>query len=212
MSRKYESTSRRKMTWVLVIIIIAGFIGSLYWVGYSAWGSEVVAKYNGGYGTFDMKKYDVSTVQTVLEKMEPKGYTTYYGYFLGDMFFVLFYGGLQFIITLYVFKRIKKINKPGRIAFLVTVLFLLVRGIADVIENGLLFYTLWEYPHIHSLSIQVASIATRIKLGCIFLWTSMIILGIFSEFMVRCKEPVYRFVGRNYGKWKKHEEIQREES
>lgn len=56
-----------KKNWLKIVIVIT-FLISLYLVESSPWGSESVALYNEGYGTFDMKIYDAETVYSILPK------------------------------------------------------------------------------------------------------------------------------------------------
>lgn len=53
-------------SWLSYILMIGLFLILLYWVEGGSWSSRAVAKYNDGYGTFDMKSYDVNTVEKVL--------------------------------------------------------------------------------------------------------------------------------------------------
>ena len=74
MSKKRKIVSR--------IVIVALFLISLYFVEAGFCGSSVVAEYNNGFGTLDMKQYDVQSVFTALSPMNEEGlkvYKMYYG-------------------------------------------------------------------------------------------------------------------------------------
>ena len=94
------------------MLLIALFGITLYLVEFSPYSSNELAKYNHGYGTFDMKAYDVEQVNQVLTNMEPKGFTVYRQYFVCDYLFILTFGALQFYLfyIVYAFVKSKKIK------------------------------------------------------------------------------------------------------
>lgn len=61
------------MTIRVFLLSIVFFCITFYWVEFSPWSGRTLAKYNDGYGTFDMKQYDEKTVYEVIEHMKPKG-------------------------------------------------------------------------------------------------------------------------------------------
>ena len=62
---------------IVRIIIVVCFLISLYFVEAGFCGSSVVAEYNGGFGTVDMKFYDASVVRSALEPLGEEGMTVY---------------------------------------------------------------------------------------------------------------------------------------
>lgn len=160
-------------------IIIIGFLCTLYWVEFSTCGSQAIAQYNGGYGTFDMKSYDTNGVDKVLSNMENEGLRRYYQYYFGDYLFILFFGLTQAIVS----KNV--CSKDGilkhMLVYRIGIGAILIRGIADFLENTLLLVTLIRYPSINGLVITSASICTQVKLCCIMVWIGSMIIGILKK-------------------------------
>lgn len=173
-------------------IIIVGFFLVLYWVEGSGWSSQAVAQYNGGYGTFDMKTYDVHVVETVLASMKAEGYQISYRYYMGDYLFVIFYGALQCMISQMIYHSLKTRIQLGNTLALLSIIIPIVRGIADIIENTMLVCTLMRYPTINKAMIEVATIATQIKLGCIKLWGVLVLTGLIIRVILILKGKVYK--------------------
>ena len=69
---------------IIRVFITLLFLVSLYFVEAGFCGSSVIAKYNDGFGTVDMKNYDVKTVQNALSPMNEKGIAVYKLYYLMD--------------------------------------------------------------------------------------------------------------------------------
>ncbi len=162
---------------IYTIILFAVFALSLYLVEWSGIGSSAVAKYNQGYGTFDMKSYSTEGVAEVLDRMEPQGFTVYRLYFVADYFFVLTFGLLQITLLYLTYQW----TRPGirRLLYCVPIL----RGICDMIENTLLLWTLNHYPDINRQVIQAASAATNMKLALIRVWSVIFLVGIVAGFV-----------------------------
>lgn len=182
-----RKTSKKFSVKLFYAIIIIGFLLMLYWVEDSKWSSRAVAEYNGGYGTFDMKTYDVHTTEMVLASMAPEGYQISYRYYMGDYLFVVFFGLLQCMISKSVYNSLKSKTQSAYIIFTLSIAIPILRGIADIVENTILVYTLLRYPIINKTMIEVATIATQIKLGCIRIWAFLIIVGLFIRIILKCK-------------------------
>jgi len=156
-----------------VAIIIIFFALTLYWVEYSPWSSAELAKYNNGYGTFDMKSYDSKTVYEVLNQTQPEGFTIYRLYLIGDYLFIAAFGALQMMLSLRAYQWTKK-KSLIRLAIGVPVF----RGICDLVENSIILFIINTYPENHNGLISIASIATTCKLVMIVVWLVMFLLGI----------------------------------
>lgn len=165
-------------------IIVIGFISLLYWISGS---SHAVAQYNGGYGTFDMKNYDVHVVENVLASMSPEGFQASYQYYIADSLFIVFFGVLQCMISNLIYSSLKTKFKGAGILVALSIMIPILRGIADMIENTILVSTLIKYPIIHKIMIEAAVIATNIKLGCIKVWVFFIIAGVLIRIIVKYK-------------------------
>lgn len=161
-----------RITGVLRMGVVIGFILTLYMVEVSSFGSAAVAIHNGGYGTFDMKKYDYVSVVQVLSHMDLECVTAYQRYYLADFLFVICFGLLQCMTSTAVYRKNKKVYR--RIAIGLPI----ARGIFDVIENVLLLITIGNYPKINRGLVAVASISTQCKLWCIRIWIGMLLVGI----------------------------------
>lgn len=158
---------------VVGMILFVLFAISLYFVDYSQYGSAEVAKYNEGYGTFDMKTYDSDTVQTVLSKMTTEGIQVYKNYYLVDGIFIIFFGLFQCFISLRTYSFIKGLSPKLFICFLP-----IMRGFCDIIENALIYRTISTFPNIDTSMIGIANVFTLIKLWTIRVWILEIMIGI----------------------------------
>ena len=166
-------------------IIIVGFLATLYWVEGSGLGGQAVADYNGGYGTFDMKEYNAQVVGEVLGVMEPEGFRVSYGYYLGDFLFVIFFGLLQLSILRGIFGLLVSRFRSARILFWLSMVFVVIRGLSDILENLLLLGTLMSYPVINQGIIEISAVMTQIKLGCIRAWVLILLASlVFLVFIV----------------------------
>lgn len=160
-----RKVSKTSVLWVCAII---GFILTLYMVEASA----EVSVHNGGYGTFDMKKYDEITVNKVLANGDTECIGAYNRYYFADFLFVICFGIFQCMISNAVYRKIKVSYRRIAIGFPIA------RGIFDIVENILLLITINNYPQINNKVITIASIATQSKIWCIRIWVVLILLGL----------------------------------
>lgn len=158
---------------IVRIMIVAGFLVSLYFVEAGFCGSSVVAEHNGGFGTVDMKSYDVSVVQKALEPLGEKGMTVYRQYYGADFIFVIFFGAFQLMLSdiAYSWRKKKWISV---MVFGVPVL----RGICDIVENILLLRTLYTFPKISETAVSISAGFTTAKLLLIRCWVVLLIAGL----------------------------------
>lgn len=170
------------MTVRAFLLSIVFFCITFYWVEFSPWSSKELAKYNDGYGTFDMKRYDEKTVYDVMEQMEPKGIQIYRNYMIGDYLFILAFGIIQMMILWYSYSWLT--NKKVVALFLVVPL---LRGMFDFVENTLLLIILYNYPKTLPNVVRISSMATQAKLLMIKLWGVLTLLGIVG----RLVHPIY---------------------
>lgn len=173
---------KKYVVWRIVLLFIITF----YWVEFSPWSSTALQSYNNGYGTFDMKSYDANRVYTVLGQMSSKGFTIYKNYLIGDFLFIIGFGGVQILLSLYAYKWAKaKWIHPIMIGVPVA------RGLFDIIENILLLSVLLLYPMQHPMIVTIAGMATSMKLCMIGIWGGLFILGIviktYKDMMTRLK-------------------------
>ena len=179
---------KKYSSWGFRVIIIIGFVLLLYWLEGSNWSSQAVARHNGGYGTFDMKSYDAPIVKSVLASMDPEGYQVSYRYYIGDYLFIVFFGLLQYIMLQMVFGSGKSHSRLKRVTFFLSIVFLVLRGMTDIIENTILVGTLIRYPLINETMIGIASISTTTKLLSIQIWVFLLILGIVLNVILKDKK------------------------
>lgn len=152
---------------------VVGFIIAFYLVEFSPWGSRSIEAFNGGYGTFDMKQYDVKTVYSVLANYLPEGFTRIKYYYLMDFIFIIAFLILQIMIAKLVYKNIKS-QIPRKLFIGVA----LIRGLCDAIENILLYIIITSYPSEHANLVNLSSIFTQTKLRMIPLWGALLLIGI----------------------------------
>lgn len=156
---------------ITLVIISMLFLIALYLVEFSPYSAREVAKYNGGFGTFDMKKYDYATVSFVLSKMEPGGKAATVHYYAADYIFVLFFGLFQGYVVYLLYHHF------GVRACFLAVTIPIMRGIFDIIENTLLLHTVLHYPRINEMVVRIASLCTAGKLFMIKLWVIEVLIG-----------------------------------
>ncbi len=168
-----------------IICTILMFFTTLYWVCYSPWSSRALAKYNDGYGTFDMKSYDAPTVYQVLDHMNPEGFTIYQKYFIGDYLFIIAFGILQIMLSLYAYSWIKSKSILGLVISVP-----IIRGICDLVENSLLLYILQSYPQKHINIISLSDKFTYIKLKLIPIWLLIFLTGIIIKYIKRNRRKI----------------------
>lgn len=180
----------KKTNKLLYFFIIIGFLLTLYWVEASPWGSYAAAQCNGGYGTFDMKNYNVDSVTQILEGMTAEGYDIYYHYYMGDYLFIIFFGLLQAIILKGIYGKLKTGVIFGKQMYLFAMGITVLRGVVDFMENTLLVITLRQYPQVHERMITTASMCTQIKLWCIRLWVLSVLLGIIMRMVLGIRKKL----------------------
>ena len=76
---------------IIRVSITVLFLISLYFVEAGFCGGSVVAKYNNGFGTLDMKKYSLLSVRNVRSTMGQEGIMVYKLYYIMDYIFILFF-------------------------------------------------------------------------------------------------------------------------
>ncbi|HEX3022295.1 MAG TPA: hypothetical protein VHP81_07880 [Lachnospiraceae bacterium] len=170
--KSIDSQSKIKRTIIYWVIITCFFLIALYIVSGSPFSSNGVKKFNNGYGTFDMKSYDARIVHQVLGDMKEQGFTVYKQYLVCDFLFIFAYGAFQFSLTRAAFQT----WKIGKLSWLLLGIPV-ARGIADAIENVLLWITLYTFPHENSTLINISSNFTFLKLSLIKVWVVLIIIG-----------------------------------
>lgn len=157
--------------------LLAGFLLFfaliLYWIELSPWSSKELAKYNNGYGTFDMKSYNQSEVYEVLDDMQPKGFEIYERYFIGDYLFTVMLGALQIMLILYAYSWLtsKTIRK-------LLICVPIVRSIADIMENTILLKVILAYPQRYGSLINISERVTSVKISMILVWGVLFVVGI----------------------------------
>lgn len=165
-----------------IIGTIILFIVTLYLVNYSPWSSTEIAKYNNGYGTFDMKSYNADIIYNVLDHMEHQGLEIYQKYFIGDYLFALVYVVLQLILLDNAFSWSK--SKILRYIFFIIPV---VRGLCDLMENTSLLYILFTYPIRCESLVNFTAIVTSLKQVLIYVWYLLIVLGYVIKVIVKVK-------------------------
>lgn len=173
----------RKRKVIVGVILFIMFAISLYLVDYSRFGSREVAKYNGGYGTVDMKAYDSEIVQNVLSGMTQDGIDVYKTYYWVDGIFIVFFGLFQCFISAITYGFVQRKSMKN-----IVHLFPILRGICDTIENTLLYITLCTFPNIDTSLVGAANIFTAVKLCTIRLWILEILVGFVLSMIIKINE------------------------
>lgn len=173
--------NKRKLIYVILTVL---FLASLGFVNFGSYSSEQLKNYNGGYGTFDMKSYDTSTVYHVLDTMEPQGFGIYEKYFIGDSVFSVLYCIIQILLLSFAYRWCKS-EVLRRSLYVVPI----IRCICDLTENAILNYILLTYPEKHADLIRLSATITFVKLKLISLWLLLFFIGIVIKIILAKKKP-----------------------
>lgn len=167
---------------IVRVVVVLLFLISLFFVEAGFCGSSMVAKYNNGIGTLDMKKYNVQSVKMALSPMNDKGFTIYKFYYVMDYIFIICFGMFQIMIThdIYAFSRNSVLQK-------VVIAIPILRSIFDIIENAILLRTLFTFPRINETAISVSSCFTQAKLLCIKAWMLVVAAGFIWRFVLHVR-------------------------
>ncbi len=168
----------------LTAIVFLLFVLSLLPVEQGPWSSKEVAKYNHGYGTFDMKSYTPDIVYQVLDQMESRGFDTYKKYFIADSIFTVIFCIFQVLLQSQVYRWSKSKLLHG-----VLILLPLARMICDLFENTALYHVLQEYPQRQDTLVRFTSFVTHTKLSLVGLWMLLLITGYVISYIKR-HQPV----------------------
>lgn len=159
-----------------VKIINLLFLISLYMVEIGPFGSHSIAKLNRGYGTFDMKYYNSSSIKFVLDNMSYKDINVFYKYYICDFIFIIMLFIIQYLLAMRVFKQYGYIRM-----FKLTVLAFTLRAIFDISENIMLISIINSYPNLNNILICVSSIFTIMKFIMIGIWTIFMVCGLINK-------------------------------
>lgn len=154
-------------------IIVILFLISFYFVEYGVAGSNIVATYNQGYGTFDMKYYNPSKVVQVLSEMSPEGIVIYRWYYVFDFIFIGCFLAFQCMCSIGLFSWCK-----DTMSKLMVCSIPILRGIFDMVENSILLSTLFTFPKVNDIAIRTSMGCTYAKLWMVKLWLVELIIGI----------------------------------
>jgi len=168
---------------ILRVGITLLFFISLYFVEAGVCGSSVVAKYNNGFGTLDMKKYNVLSVQKVLSAMSCEGITVYKLYYLMDYIFIPFFGAFQIMLIQDVYSF-----NANRMVKVVIIGLPIIRGLCDMIENTILVRTLFTFPKVNEIAISISAFFTQMKLWCIKGWGLLVFIGVIWRVVLHFKK------------------------
>ena len=169
----------KKSRWIIPVSFIF-FIISLFLVESTWFGSANVAAYNDGYGTFDMKSYDIDSVYSVLEGAKEEYVGAAIKYYVVDYLFIIAFLNFQTVLGISACKGFRRKWPLG---------LLIVtsggRAAADVIENTLLLLVIINYPSLHNWWVKLASYATHIKLAAIPIWVISYIVILASGIIIK---------------------------
>lgn len=115
----------------------------------------LVAASNGGYGTFDMKRYNAEIYLEVMKKTTDFG--IYWKYYICDFLFLEALLQLQLGLIKRFCRKERKLT--GKILNIMAA----ARALLDSMENGILLYLIYGYPIADSFLADLCSLLTRIK-------------------------------------------------
>ena len=150
------------------IISIVLFVVALYLTEFSPFSGRVVALINGGYGTFDMKKYDADVFVSVMNATS--NVNIYWKYYICDFIFTTAF--LNFMIQMVSGFKGEFINKVKVLSYVLAV----IRGILDISENIILLNQIYSFPEMNRMLIDTCNIITRIKFHFMRGWIACFVL------------------------------------
>lgn len=155
----------KKCTMIIAVIF---FLIGLYFTEISPFSANEVATYNGGYGTFDMKKYDIQSYKEVMNATTD--FTIYWKYYMGDFIFIATFLNLMVQVIRGIhsdhFKKVK----------VAAYIFAIARGLVDLLENCMLMYLIYGYPNVKSNLITVCNAITQMKFAFLIGWILCFVL------------------------------------
>ena len=164
------------------IISIALFAFGLYLTLLSPFSERAVAAFNGGYGTFDLKKYNADVFVNVMNATS--NMSACWKYYICDFIFTLVF--LNYMIQILNGFNGKFINKVKAFSYVLAV----IRGLLDMSENIILLNQIYSYPEINRMLIDACNAITRIKFhfmrGWIACFVLIIVVHIISKKKNRC--------------------------
>ena len=167
---------RKKITSIVL------FVFALYLTELSPFSGRAVALINGGYGTFDMKKYNADVFADVMNATSNVG--MYWKYYICDFLFTA--ALLNFMVQMVSGFRGEFINKVKVLSYVLAV----IRGMLDISENIILLKQIYSFPEINRMLIDTCNIITRIKFhfmrGWIACFILMFIIQITSDWGGNC--------------------------
>ncbi len=144
-----------KKTIRIRIISIVLLVFALYLTVLSPFSGRAVAAINGGYGTFDMKKYDADVFANVMNATSDVN--RYWKYYICDFIFTAAF--LNFMIQMVSRFKGVFINKVKMLSYVLAV----TRGMLDTSENIILLNQIYSYPEIDRILINTCNVITRLK-------------------------------------------------
>ena len=155
------------------IVSIVLFVFGLYLTLLSPFSGRAVALVNGGYGTFDLKKYDADVFVNVMNATSDV--SIYWKYYICDFIFTATF--LNFMIQMVRGFKGEFINKIKVLSYVLAV----IRGMLDTIENIILLNQIYSYPNINRMLIDTCNTITRIKFHFMRGWMVCFILMILVQ-------------------------------
>lgn len=162
------------------IISIVLFVFALYLTEFSPFSGRAVALINGGYGTFDMKKYDADVFVSVMNVTS--NVSMYWKYYICDFIFTAAF--LNFMVQMVNGFQGEFINKVKVLSYVLAV----IRGILDISENMILLKQIYLFPEINRMLIDTCNMITRIKFHFMRGWIACFVLMLIVQIISNKKE------------------------
>ena len=160
---------RRRIISIILLVL------ALYLVVLSPFSGRAVAQINGGYGTFDMKKYDADLFINVMR--ETSNVDIFWKYYVCDCIFTAAF--LNFMIQMVSGFKGEFISKVKVLSYFLAV----IRGLLDFSENTVLLNQIYSYPIVNRMLIDTCNTITRIKFLFMRGWFVCFILMCLVQFV-----------------------------
>lgn len=171
------------------VISIVLFAFGLYLTLLSPFSERAVALVNGGYGTFDLKKYNADVFVSVMKATT--NVSVYWKYYVCDFIFTLVF--LNYMIQMVGGFRGAFIDKVKVFSYVLAV----IRGLLDSSENIILLNQIYSYPAINRMLIDACNIITRIKFHFMRGWIACFVLMIIVKIVSNRKNRSQVIIRKN---------------
>lgn len=159
---------------------LIGFVMCLIIMYTTNHGIPGIRKHDPNFRLLDMQfHYRSDTVYDTFDKLGKEGRKAYQNYWILDFFFIVCFLTVQITV-------VNIIDKRSALRIILIMLSVL-RGLFDVIENGILIYLIGKFPEQNNQLASFCSYMTTSKFIALYLWIIGIMIVLLYQFATRLK-------------------------